>query len=301
MWALPDRGEVAGAVPILPLATTLTDVAELLAVMSSLLVGCADFLAGRLGRRVSPWAIAGVSSAVAALVFLVLGTVTQSMFFDHIDVRAGVLTGIFTVVGNGLYFQALARGTMGVVGGIVATLVVVPVLASLAHGVSLSTQTLVGIAVTVGSAILLGAPDMRGGTKATAVLLAAVAAVMYGLSEVTDDVGSADNLYGTLMVMEVTAAAIVGGLGLFARSMGGLDRTAMPELIVIGLFSAGSWACFAEATTVGNLADVAVLSSLGPVVITLLAFFILKQKLQTIQIVALIGVLVGSMLVSAGQ
>lgn len=271
-----------------------------LALLSSLLVGCADFLAGRLGRRVSSWAIAGVSSAVAAAVFAVLGLATASLSLDHIDVRAGMLTGVFLIVGNGLYFQALARGTMGVVGGIVATLVIIPVLASLTHGATLSTQAMLGIVLTVGSAILLGAPDMHGGTKRSALLLAAFAAVAYGLSEVTDDVGSSDNVYGTLMVMEVTAAAIVAIAGAVTRSTGGLDRQAMPELFVIGLFNAGSWAAFSEATLSGDLAEVSVLSSLGPVVITALAFFVLKQKLAPVQILALTGVMLGSMLVTLG-
>lgn len=237
---------------------------------------------------------------MATVAFLLLGFLTGTMAFDRIDIRAGVLTGVLLVAGNGCFYSALARGTMGVIGGIAATLVIVPVLVSLTHGAALSSQILIGVAVTVGSAILLGAPEMRGGTRKTAVLLAALAAVFYGLSEVTDDVGSANNLYGTLMVMEVTAACLVGVMGLVSRSLGGLRRSALPTLVLVGLCNAAAWACFAEATTLGSLAVVSVLSSLAPVVLTVLAFFVLKERMKPIQLVALAGVLVGSVLVSLG-
>ncbi len=275
--------------------------AEILALLSSLLVGSSDFLAGRLGKQISVFAIIACASGVAALVFLGLGFATGSIVFDSRDVRTGFVTGLCLLGGNSLYFAALARGTMGVVGGIVGTLVIVPVLVSLLYGVSLSTLTLVGVVVTVGSAVLLGAPEMKGGTATSAVLFAALAALLFGFSEVTMDVGSANNLYGALFVMELTAAVIAAAVAFFTKSLGGINRQTAPTLGAVGVLSAGSWAAFSEATIVGDLAEVAVLSSLGPVVITLLAFFFLKQKLQSIQLVALFGVLVGSMLVTGGQ
>lgn len=274
--------------------------AAVLALLSSLFVGCSDFLAGRLGRSVSAWTIAGVASGVAGIVFLVLGLATQSFFFDRIDVRAGVATGALLVAGNGLYYGALSRGTMGVVGGIAGTLVLIPVIASLVRGVSLSTVTLIGIAITVGSAVLLGAPEMRGGAKATAVIMAAFAALFYGLDELTVDVGSAQNVYGTLMIMEFTAAGLVAVLALVTRSLGGLTKEAMPTLTAVGLLNAGCWATFATATTIGTLATVSALASLGPAVLALLAFVFLKQTLRPVQIAALGGVLVGSVLVTIG-
>ena len=257
-------------------------------------------MAGRLGKSISAWAITGVSASVATVVFFLLGTATGDMTLDHVDVRTGVLTGVLLVAGNGCFYSALARGTMGVIGGITATLVLVPVFLSLTHGATLSEQAMIGVAVTVGAAILLGAPEMRGNTQKIAVLLAVLAAVFYGFGEVADDVGAANNVYGTLMVMELTAATIVGVMGLITRSTGGLRSEALPTLVLVGLFNAAGWACFAQATTLGSLAVVSVLSSLAPVVLTVLAFFFLHEKLKPIQIVALGGVLVGSMLVSLG-
>ena len=271
--------------------------ADLYAVLSSILIGTADFAGGFFSRRLSVYAVIGVSTTVAAIVFFAMGVKAGGATFTTADIEAGLVTGVTVLLGTILYFKALTKGRMGVIGGIVTMLVLVPIFFSVLHGESLSTKTIIGIVLTLGGAILLGYPEMRGGTAVSAIAMAVGAAFMFGLSQVALDLGAKNDTYSVLFISEVFQAVVIGCLALATRSTGGVTRKDLFPLACIGLADAVAVSLFAAATKTGDLAVVSVLASLDPIVIALLAMVILKERLLLIQQLAFVTVIIGSIMV----
>ena len=270
----------------------------LLALIASLSYGLADFSAGVLSKRLTVYAVYGGSAVVAALVFFAFGAITKTLSFDEVDFVAGSIAGILFLVGNLIYFTALTRGTMGVVSGTVTLLVLVPLISAMRQGQMPSPLNLLGIAVTIGGVIMLGVPEMKGSKGMGPVLLALIAALFIGASQVSLDLGSKDNVVGSIFIMEIVGVAIMSVIALAVRSLGGLALRETPAIVMIGMLNAIAVSAFSYATTSGNIAVVSVLSSLDPIVVVVMAVFILKQGLVRIQIFALTVTVLGSFLVS---
>ena len=270
----------------------------LLALIASLSYGLADFSAGVLSKRLTVYAVYGGSAVVAALVFFAFGAITKTLSFDEVDFVAGSIAGILFLVGNLIYFTALTRGTMGVVSGTVTLLVLVPLISAMRQGQMPSPLNLLGIAVTIGGVIMLGVPEMKGSKGMGPVLLALIAALFIGASQVSLDLGSKDNVVGSIFIMEIVGVAIMSVIALAVRSWGGLALRDTPAIVMIGMLNAIAVSAFSYATTSGNIAVVSVLSSLDPIVVVVMAVFILKQGLVRIQIFALTVTVLGSFLVS---
>lgn len=270
----------------------------LLALVASLSYGLADFSAGVLSKRLTVYAVFGGSAVVAALVFFTLGVITKTMSFDEIDLVAGSVAGLLFLVGNLTYFTALTRGSMGVVSGTLTLLVLVPFIAAVSQGQMPAPLNLLGIAVTIGGVIMLGIPEMKGSKAMGPILLALIAALFIGASQVFLDLGSKENVVGSLFTMEIVGVVTISVIALAARSRGGFAIRETPAIVVIGMLNAIAVSAFSYATTSGNIAVVSVLSSLDPLVVIVMAVFILKQNLARVQIFAFIVVLFGSFLVS---
>jgi uncharacterized membrane protein len=88
-------------------------------------------------------------------------------------------------------------------------------------------------------------------------------------------------------------------LAMATRSIGGLDRQALPLILAIGILDALALLSFSVATTDGNVAIVSVLSSLDPIVLAILAFIFIRERIARLQVIGLFVVIGGSILVSA--
>src|SRR4051812_33843343 len=101
--------------------------AVLLALMSSVLWGGADFLGGLMSKRRPAYAVVGASQA-AGVVAVTIPAVLTGGFASPTDwVLPSFLAGIAGVIALIAFFAALATGTMGVVGPITALGAVVPI------------------------------------------------------------------------------------------------------------------------------------------------------------------------------
>jgi drug/metabolite transporter (DMT)-like permease len=274
-------------------------VAVVLALLTSVFYGLSDFTSGSLTKRISVYGVAGGSAVVAALIFLVAGLATQTMNFNKVDFASGIVAGTLFFVGNVLYLTALSRGSMGVVGAVATLLVLVPLVHDMRNGQMPSALSIVGVIVTLGGIVLLGAPEMKGGSSLGPVFLAVIAALFFGISQVSLDLGSADAVLPTVLVTEMVTVIITLVLAMATRSIGGLDRPALPLILAIGILDALALLSFSVATTDGNVAIVSVLSSLDPIVLAILAFIFIRERIARLQVMGLFVVIGGSILVSA--
>jgi drug/metabolite transporter (DMT)-like permease len=274
-----------------------------LALLSSLLWGGSDFLGGTAARRIPAASVVGVSQAFA-LVGLVPVALLVGSQPEH--PLAGVLAGLAGVVGLGLFYAALAGGTMGVVAPIASMGALLPVTVGLARGEVPSGLQIAGIVVAILGVVLASGPELSGGASSRPLLLALGAAVGFGLVAVLLSEGSkgpSGAVVVTLLVMRTTSVGVLVLAFLVARTRGlsiGVVPTDLGLLLAVGLGDVGANACFALASRAGLLSVVAVLGSLYPVVTVLLARQLQNERLRGIQVIGTLGTLGGVALLAAG-
>jgi drug/metabolite transporter (DMT)-like permease len=271
---------------------------SLLALASSACWGTSDFFAGLFSRRRPAVAVVGWTQSLA---FLVL-CVAVALRWDHLTWTGWPLWSVGAAVSGvaGLlcFYTALATGTIGVVAPIAALGVAVPVLLGVATGDEPSSWTWVGIVVAVVGVTLASGPELSGGVSPRPVVLAAVAAVGFGLALFCIDRGARSSTLMTLWGMRGVSFVVFVTLALVLRSRGGVVVKELPALLLIGCGDMVANLLFAIASSRGQVSVASVLGSLYPVVTILLARLILKERLRRIQQVGAVLSLAGAAVIA---
>jgi drug/metabolite transporter (DMT)-like permease len=278
----------------------------LFALLSSVLWGTSDFLGGTASRRLPPIGVVAVSEAIGLVGPLGVAIVRGDLNAPGGYVGWAVMAAVTGTAGIVAFYRALATGTMGVIAPIAALGVVVPVAVGLAQGDRPSVLQLVGIVVAVVGVVLASGPELAAaevGARAAAarpLLLAAVAAIGFGLVFVALDHGAKTSTVMTLVVMRsVSVALLVVVAAATDVSQLRVGVRDLPLLAVIGGFDVGANATFAYASNHGLLSVVAVLSSLYPAVTVILARSVHAERLRGVQIVGVLGALSGVAMIAS--
>jgi drug/metabolite transporter (DMT)-like permease len=277
-------------------------VAILMALMSSMVWGSSDFIGGLVSRRLPAHVVVATSQA-AGLAAVTVAALATGRFGDTPDwVLSAVVAGGSGAVGLVMFYTALATGTMGIVSPIAALGVLVPVAVGFSRGDTPSAVTTTGIAVALAGAVCASGPELRGTTGSKPVVLAALAAVSFGIALVFLARGARDNPLMCLWGMRATsvAALAVGVLFLGSRSRLTMRVGEVRLIVVAGVGDATANMLFSLASLRGYLSVVSVLGSLYPVMTVLLARIVLQQRLLTAQLVGVVAALGGVVLVSVG-
>lgn len=273
----------------------------LLALMSSVLWGGADFGGGLLSRRLPAVAVVAWSQLCGLLVLLLLVLTTGAFDGGWGWLRWAVVAGVTGSAGLVCFYAALSIGTMGVVSPIAALGAVVPVGLGVLSGERPSAVQVAGIAVALAGSALASGPELSGGAAAArAVALAALAGLGFGLALYAIGRGAQDSTLLTLTGMRGTSVAALAVAGLVARTTGGVTVRSLPTLAAVGVADAGANFLFGVASTMGLLSVTAVLSSLYPVVTVLAARMLLHERLRRVQQVGVSAALVGVVLLTLG-
>jgi drug/metabolite transporter (DMT)-like permease len=278
----------------------------LLALGSSVIWGCADFVGGLQSRRwpvltVLIWA-QGIAVVLCVVFVLVAGDGLP-------DAHAIAWAATASVVGSAAlasFYRGLSIGTMSIVAPISATGAIVPVLYGVLAGERPGTLQVAGIAVALVGIVLAAREkgDERSGGEdvaRTALGLALIAAVgfgvfMLGLERATSTAGVA----WSLLLIRMVTVVVLTCAALVLRPRLRIPAAALGPIAFIGAGDLVANAMFAVATTVGLLSVVAVLGSLYPAMTVILARLLLKEKVSRVQEAGVLAVLVGVVAISAG-
>ena len=271
-----------------------------LALLSSVVWGLADFLGGTLSKRRKAIAVIGGSQSFglvfASTVALALGFWTWNSTVWINGAIAGAM-GLLGLVG---FYTALATGQMGIVAPISSLSAVVPVTIGLAQGERPTAIQLGGIAVALVGVILASGPELKGKVDPRPVLLALFAALTFGICVYFMALGGRVDPTMTIVSMRATQVVTVVLIAIAVRSLGGLVKQDLPLLATIGATDAGANILFAFAASLGLLSVVAVLGSLYPIVTVLLAWWIHKERLIPVQYLGIVFTFSGVVLISMG-
>ena len=212
----------------------------------------------------------------------------------------GVLGGITGGVGLAALYRALAMGAMGLVSAVSG---VGGVLIPLGVGVLLFGNTvqplqLLGVGCALAAIAAASGATTRGVSR-DAVLLAAVAAIGFGLWFVFMDQAPAGGKLWALVVSRGTATLLIGGAVLLRSERAGL-RAVLPLIGIAGLADVTANGMVVLALSTVPVGIVAALSGTYPLATMLLARTVLREALPRLGVLAVALGVAGIVLISVG-
>jgi drug/metabolite transporter (DMT)-like permease len=278
--------------------------ASLLALLSSLLWGSADYHAGNLSKKFPAIAVLAVSQAIGFLTGVTLVVVTGAWraeaFGSDGYLVPGILAGLAGYLGLISLYAALSTGRMGVVSPISSLSALIPLaFAFIYKGDQLSTILSIGVICAMLGGFLASGPEISQGLPLKPVLLALSAALFFGIALVCMALGSESSALMTMTTMRTTT--LIVGIALFIRfrNIGGLGKKEIPLLIFIGVADFAANLLLGVATTKGLVSLAMVLGALYPIATALLAYMFLHERLHRVQYVGIAFAVVGVSLISA--
>ena len=267
------------------MADSLFAMAALLALLSSLTWGSADFLGGLASRRVGALRVLTVSYPAGFIAILPIAIWVLPGDPSMDIVGWAVAAGAVGAIGMVMFYGALARGTMGIISPLTAVMSAgIPVIVGLALGETLGWLAILGVLAAVVAVILISRE--RGVHLRSSPLslgLALGSGVGFGFYLTVLGLAPIDSGIWTATIARAVSSVLVIAAAVLALR----PRWNSPFPWVIALF-AGSLDALANgifqlAAQRGDLAIVAVIGSLYPAATLFLARVILRERMSGIQ------------------
>lgn len=280
--------------------------AYLLALVSSLFYGAADFLGGMAARRTATFAVVTVSQLTGLVLLLAAVPLFPSATPAGADLAWGAAGGVAGGVGVGLLYHALSVSAMSVVAPVTAVCAIaVPVMAGLALGEHPGAGALAGVglaAVAIGLISREPAPDrpVLLGATGRGVLLALMAGLAIGAFYVAlERTAPAAGIWPLVAARSASVPMLAAG-ALLARRRLRPDRGALAIILAGGALDMVANLLYLLAVRQGLLSVVAPLASLYPAATVLLAWIVLGERLHWFQGLGLALAAIAIVLVTGG-
>jgi uncharacterized membrane protein len=278
--------------------------AILLALLSALAYGISDFGAGVASRRSE----AGVVSLIVLAIGLVWALIATAID-PGVGARSGALlwgasSGLGGGAGTLALYQGLAVGRMTIVATLSAVVAaVVPAIVGLATGDSLHGATLVGIVIAIPAIALVSwhADPTERGEARPSIAYGLLAGLAFALLFIGLDRAGTRSGAWPLASSELVGLMLLVPFGIQAIArVGPPPRRELALIVAVGVLAGTAGLLFLTATGHGQLAIVAVVTSLYPAFTVLLARVFLTERFSRTQAVGLAVAAAAIVLVSVG-
>jgi drug/metabolite transporter (DMT)-like permease len=293
-----------------------------LALGSALLYGVGDYFGGVAARRI-PVLVASTINYAFATIVLIVALLVAGGVWSQAAIVGGLVAGVLAAIGFLAFYAALAAGPISLMSPLMALLSsAVPVVVAIVLGDELSSIAWVAIVLAIVGSVLIGVErgaSTRGARPRT-VLFAVVAGVCLGLATVAldnvpDDAGMVPVFLDTTLgfVLLLGLVGLARTVPAVRRAVAVLDshelavasshvastptpgaaylsvddsvRRSRARLLAAtaGLFIGGANVLLMIALHAGSVAVVAVLVNLYPVATVLLAWGLLRERVNGVQ------------------
>lgn len=272
-----------------------------LALLSSMVLGSADFVGGLAARRIAAAVVVVWSNAAGLAMALVLTITVLPGRAEAADLAWGGLAGLCGSAGAVLLYRALARGTMSLVAPTsAAAAAAIPVAAGLALGERLTGVASCGIVVALVSIVLISRTSTTaGGSRRHQGLVCAVlSGVSFGVFLVLLARTDASSGLWPLVSARCVSVTLLVGFALLRR---GSVRTPWPVLrfcLLAGGLDMAANVLYLVAVRGASLAVIGLLASLSPLGTVMLARLLLKERMRLTQGVG-VGLAISSVMLLA--
>ena len=258
-----------------------------------------------MARRMAVLAVIVISQSAGLAVIAIAVAAVGEPAPDAEFVPYAAAAGLAGVCGLVAFYRGLAAGKMSVVAPISSMAVLVPVVVGIATGDRPSALQGVGAAVGIAGIALASreAADEAEEDRrvAAGVGLALISGLGFGFFFVAMDVAAdSDPLWASLVNRGTSLSLALLAVLLFRPGFRGVKRSLVPILVGIGVLEMGANVGFAFAATEGLLSLTSVLAALYPVVVVVLAWLVLHERLLPTQKAGIACALVGVALIAGG-
>jgi len=260
-----------------------------LGLLASLGWGLADFGGGLASRRAPVLGVLLASQlsslAVGVPLLLAFGNEPQ---MRPLDLAIAALGGVLGATGLAFLYRGLSVGRMGVVAPVAAVLTATMPVAFgfLTEGVP-SYLAIVGIGFAIVSVVLVSRTVTTETDRPSGLRYGLAAGFVFGLFTVSaTGLGDGLILSPTLVIRVASVTVITLWIVLRAQPWR-LERRLWPALVAIGVIDMTATASYLSAIAIGPLAIAAILASLYPVVTTILAALVLRERIAPVHAVGI--------------
>jgi drug/metabolite transporter (DMT)-like permease len=276
--------------------------ASLLALVSSLLWGTADFLGGNLSKRFKSLAVTGASQSIGLLVGIALILINGKWIAPNLSWNGYFLpaagAGICGFLGLVSFYSGLSTGRMGVVSPISSLSVVIPLAYAFINGERPKSFALLGMLIALVGAFCASGPEVVNGLPIKPLLFGLGAAFGFGTALTFMAQGSKTSSLFTMTSMRVVSVSVCLLLALRYKTIGGFKFNDFRILGAIGATDFLANYFLGIATTKGLVSIAMVLGSLFPIVTALLAFRFLHERLHKVQYLGIVLAVAGVAVIS---
>lgn len=274
-----------------------------LALLSSLLWGSADFLGGLSSKKLPSLLVVALSQSAGLVAVAIVALFAGAWTAPTGYLPWAVLASLSGASGLVVFYKALATGSMGVVAPISGLSGLVPLVAGLLNGESFSPIQAAGAAAIGLGVVLASGPELKHDTGWKPLAYAVLAALLFGISMLAIARGSQYSALMTMTGMRVVSVAILGVAAIIGWRRGQFGRPNLrpylPGIIGLGVLDVGANVTFGLAAEEGPLVIASVLGSLYPVVTAVLAATVLHERLRLIQYAGVAAAVAGLMVVTS--
>ena len=260
-----------------------------MALVAALVYGAADFAGGMASKRTTTWSVVILSQACGLAVLLIVFPFLPVASPVPSDLWWGAIAGIAGVLGVGFLYRGLAIGRMSVVSPITAVLAAaLPVAWGSLRGERAALPAYAGIALALLAVVLVSAASHDTGAQTVrglppGIFEALLAGAGFGIMFIVLAHTSAHAGMWPLVAARGASVPLVALAAVIVRAPLRPARGALPAIALAGVFDMSANVLYLLATKFTLLAVAAVLTSLYPAATVLLAFAVLRERLNARQ------------------
>jgi drug/metabolite transporter (DMT)-like permease len=265
--------------PLIPPALAVV----VLGLLASAGWGVADFGGGLTSRSAPVLGVLFGSQLASLAVAMPILAVASEPAMQPIDLAVSIGGGVLGAIGLALLYRGLSVGRMGVVAPIAAVITAtLPVAYGFVTEGVPSVLAIAGIGAAAVSVVLVSRSPESADGRPSGLWYGVAAGTVFGLFTIGAAQLNDDLIISPVVVIRVTSVIVVSAWILVRRQPWRVPRRLWPALLGVGVMDMSATAAYLAAIAVGPLAIAAILASLYPVVTTILAALVLRERVTPV-------------------
>ena len=286
--------------PDLPIPPSLAVVA--LGLVASVGWGIGDFGGGLTSRRAPVLGVLLGSQVASLLIGVPLLALVTEPAMRPLDVGLSLVGGLLGATGLALLYRGLSVGRMGVVAPVAAVLTAtIPVVFGFVTEGAPSILAIVGIAAAALSVVLVSRSPAAPDGRPSGLPYALGAGTMFGLFTLDASLLGDGLVLSPIILIRVASVLCVASWIVLRRPAWRVPRELWPALVGVGVMDMSATGAYLTAIAIGPLAIASILASLYPVVTTILAALVLRERVTPAHAAGILAAGVAVALIAGGS